>query len=124
MKYCSTYISFVLGAGVLSSGLLKAQENQVPDEAFLEFLANMHSIDGELSDPLDMLEIQDDKALNADISSDLELNKAQPQPAKIPQQVKNKKTREIENSSQPKTVNLPIDESRKPATKLSSTEDK
>jgi len=40
--------------------VLLAEENEKqPDEAFLEFLASMADIDGESSDPLDMLNADD-----------------------------------------------------------------
>jgi len=56
----------------MTSGNCFAQEvNVEPDEAFLEFLASMAEVDGEVTDPLDMLDIVDDSELN---TSEAELN--------------------------------------------------
>ncbi len=41
-----------------------AKLNQ-PDEAFLEFLASMSEVDGELTDPLDMVEITDSEMFDS-----------------------------------------------------------
>lgn len=45
------------------SSKLKAAEQVQPNEAFLEFLASMDEVNGEITDPLDMLEVVDEPEL-------------------------------------------------------------
>ena len=60
---------------LLNTHQVFAQERSItesqPDEAFLEFLASMAEVDGEVTDPLDMLELSDEPALDeSEISTD------------------------------------------------------
>ena len=45
------------------SGALHAAEQKQPSEDFLEFLAAMDEVNGEMTDPLDMLEMVDEPEL-------------------------------------------------------------
>jgi len=52
--------SFALAASEPDNNL----ETNQPDEAFLEFLASMDEVDGEMTDLLDMLDVSDELALD------------------------------------------------------------
>lgn len=57
-------LAIVLATTSAFSVKLNAAEKQTqPDEAFLEFLAAMDEVDGEITDPLDMLEVADEPEL-------------------------------------------------------------
>jgi len=54
-----------------------------PDEAFLEFLANMSEVDGDYSDPLDMLELESVEVNGAPSAKQEDTNQELPLKSKI-----------------------------------------
>lgn len=66
LRACSGLLTLVsISLSLFSTGAF-AQENnqQQPSAAFLEFLADISEVDGEITDPLDMLELEDSELLN------------------------------------------------------------
>lgn len=65
MQSFKPWIWLLTSSALMTSSNSYAQEvNPEPDEAFLEFLASMEDVDGEVTDPLDMLDIADEPELN------------------------------------------------------------
>ncbi|TQV75202.1 hypothetical protein FLL45_09695 [Aliikangiella marina] len=72
MRSFKPWLWLLTSSTIITSGNIFAQAvNQEPDEAFLEFLASMEDVDGEVTDPLDMLDIADEPELTkSDIKTD------------------------------------------------------
>ncbi len=59
---------------LVSNHVLADENNNQPDAAFLEFLAGMTEVEGEITDPLDMLELADSDVGDESNNNEIEKN--------------------------------------------------
>jgi hypothetical protein len=124
VKCCNAYIVLFFGAGLFTFPLQSVEQSSTPDEEFLVFLADMHTVDGELTDPLDMIDIQDEGVLDASNSTHEQLVQPKPSLKDINSELETTINSETKALARSHTVEVKKIESKNPATDKSSTEDK